>query len=1324
MPTTTATATPILLSYTTTLGEGGTTIDLVFDTAMAAGSGTIIITDGAIQTVIDRATGQPTMRVVGANDTHTVSASSVVIDRTDSTHVKLNVPGLLPGHQYSIVMASGVLVSSDHVAFGGIRSTSQLQFTAPGTIDHEGPTFVSATADASLLKMDGSLKVTLTFSETVSELTADALHAPNATVSSLVASGDGHTWIATLVPSGAFEQTSNALTIDMSKVHDTVGNAGSGVSNALTYAVDTRAPTGVSIAFDGALLKAGGSVGVTFTFSEAVKNFTAAAISAPHAAIGNLVSTDDGHTWTATLSALDPNTSSGNKLTVDMSKLQDLNGNAGSGSFVSGGSYAIDTVGPEAPTIHLSGESVSANEAVEVRVTFKEKVSLDDGAILTPNASLQGLHSDDGGLTWLGMLRPGTPAEASDNIVSIDMSKVHDVAGNAGSGSVPSSASYDVDSLGPTASITLDGTNLRYGARIVATVTLSDYVDFEALKAALSTPNARIDDWYQTEDGSGTSWKLILVSDGNAVSASNVLSLDLSKLHDAHGNTGTGSAVSPVYAADNAVSTYVEPDIRIVESGSDHWDYLTNEADQSFGFTVSGHPGYGQNIEISIDGHVVKSDGLPGEDYSYFYQDDSTTHFTDGVHFISARIIDDAGHGSAMFTQEFTVDTVGPTLEHWPTSGITLGAPNALELKFKEALDLSGEAIPSIIFIDDSDGQQIRVEINASFLSEDGKTLTIRADQHHLQAGRDYHFSLGDLHDRAGNEANATPISLHVVSDDLQIPTAIAVDANVWPGMYGIGTKIEIAVAFDEAVKLAGSGQPSLILNNGGVAVFHALSADKQTMYFTYTVGATSTERDIGDLQLNGSAGLVGHVSDLAGNMLDLAHINFSSLGHAGGYGGPIQIDPEASPAPHTPTLAAAGDTGTVGDGLTNLVKPTLSGDGTASFATVKLYEGSTLLAETNSDTDGKWTMDAASWKYGQLSDGSHTLVVRQYDGANNESVASGALTISVDRVAPNKGGTPVLATASDTGASDHDGLTGDTTPTLSGVAAEAGGKVELYLNDGTTALTSVDVGAGGAWSLTVPESLALADGVYNFTVKQVDAAGNRGVSSDALSITVDKSAPTSLAKPVLAAASDSGKFNDDGITKIKTPTINGSAAEAGATIKLYEGDTLLGTTTADAGGNWSYTIGSQGGYLASFADGVHTLTAKQADGSGNVSAISTSLSVTIDTAGPTIMSAKIDWKDLKHWFKIEFNERIVFATDKAVDVLDLGGIEQSHHAGNAMTNWEIDTNDLGVASVLELNLGSLFGLYQLKGDGAILDLAGNAAIIGIPSFNIPGIPS
>jgi hypothetical protein len=291
-------------------------------------------------------------------------------------------------------------------------------------------------------------------------------------------------------------------------------------------------------------------------------------------------------------------------------------------------------------------------------------------------------------------------------------------------------------------------------------------------------------------------------------------------------------------------------------------------------------------------------------------------------------------------------------------------------------------------------------------------------------------------------------------------------------------------------------------------------------------------------------------------------------------------------------------------------------------------------------------------------------------------------------------------------------------------VAAEGGGKIELYLNDSTTALTSVDAGLGGAWSLTVPDSLALADGVYNLTVKQVDAAGNRGASSDALAITIDKSAPAIMSKAVLDSASDSGISSSDGITNIKTPKIKGVALDAGGTVEIYDGTSLIGTAVVQSDKTWSYTVGSQPARLAQLLDGTHNLTVKQVDAAGNYSAASDILSVTVDTVAPTYKSGELEWNSDKRRFELKFSEKIVFTSNAVIDVFDAFNFLKSHHTGDVRTNWSIGNDDHGVASVLELNLGGLLGLFghfYLKADiSAIQDVAGNVAVIGSPAFDLP----
>ena len=145
---------------------------------------------------------------------------------------------------------------------------------------------------------------------------------------------------------------------------------------------------------------------------------------------------------------------------------------------------------------------------------------------------------------------------------------------------------------------------------------------------------------------------------------------------------------------------------------------------------------------------------------------------------------------------------------------------------------------------------------------------------------------------------------------------------------------------------------------------------------------------------------------------------------------------------------------------------------------------------------------------------------------------------------------TPDLAAASDSGASNTDNLTNITTPVFTGTAT-AGAMVQLL--DGTSVVGSATADGSGNWSIT---SSVLASGVHNISARASDLAGNQFTSA-ALVVTIDTTAPA-VGKPDLTAASDSGSSNTDNLTSITTPTFTGTA-EAGATVQLLEGSTVLG---------------------------------------------------------------------------------------------------------------------------------------------------------------------
>ena len=103
---------------------------------------------------------------------------------------------------------------------------------------------------------------------------------------------------------------------------------------------------------------------------------------------------------------------------------------------------------------------------------------------------------------------------------------------------------------------------------------------------------------------------------------------------------------------------------------------------------------------------------------------------------------------------------------------------------------------------------------------------------------------------------------------------------------------------------------------------------------------------------------------------------------------------------------------------------------------------------------------------------------------------------------------------------------------------------------------------------------------------------------------------------------SDTGRSTSDDITNINTPTLGGEA-EANSTVRLYEGDKLLGEdkadgeATAEGKKKWSITVSE------ALGDGKHILTANARDAVGNVSSSpDPRLTLTIDTVAPGVTFA------------------------------------------------------------------------------------------------------
>jgi len=283
-------------------------------------------------------------------------------------------------------------------------------------------------------------------------------------------------------------------------------------------------------------------------------------------------------------------------------------------------------------------------------------------------------------------------------------------------------------------------------------------------------------------------------------------------------------------------------------------------------------------------------------------------------------------------------------------------------------------------------------------------------------------------------------------------------------------------------------------------------------------------------------------------------------------------------------------------DKITNATTVTLSGTAEAG-ATVKVYDGSTLMDTVTVNSTGHWTYNATG-----LANGTHSFTATQTDVAGNVSAASAASTMTVDTVAA----APILvATFADTGVSAADHITSATKATLSGTA-EAGATVKVY--DGSRLIATVTADHDGHWSY---RATGLSNGTHSFTATQTDVAGNVSAASAASTMTVDT---VGLSAPSLVATFvDSGVSGTDKITNATTVTLS-RTAEPGAIVKVYDGSTLIATVTADSSGQWTY--GATG-----LANGAHSFTARQMDLAGNESRLSSAGTMTVDTIAPTAPS-------------------------------------------------------------------------------------------------------
>ncbi|RZA34603.1 MAG: hypothetical protein EOP92_14870, partial [Lysobacteraceae bacterium] len=309
-------------------------------------------------------------------------------------------------------------------------------------------------------------------------------------------------------------------------------------------------------------------------------------------------------------------------------------------------------------------------------------------------------------------------------------------------------------------------------------------------------------------------------------------------------------------------------------------------------------------------------------------QDDSVDSASNVVRLNLADVQprDTVPHTGTVTSSPYAVDTVLPDVASAPEGHVALDLDASLVITFTEAVHWSADTETSdpeyredMLAIWVGDGHR-RIDFDASWLSADGLTLRIPAAVHQLIADLSYWIVLPrTLTDAAGNPLDEYEIAFH--TDDGRLPSAEQATVYAYGSRhYGVGDQIEIYVSFSEDVQV-GATPPALVLNNGKEARFVEANGDR--MLFVYTVAAND---DVARLAIADTSKLAGRVTDLSGKLLDAAHIEFDAIHDGYGMLAELVIDTTAPVAPAAATLAAASDSGTPGDNITNDASPALRG--------------------------------------------------------------------------------------------------------------------------------------------------------------------------------------------------------------------------------------------------------------------------------------------------------------------------------------------------------------------------------------------------------------
>ncbi|WP_407725907.1 Ig-like domain-containing protein [Pectobacterium aroidearum] len=1026
---------------------------------------------------------------------------------------------------------------------------------------------------------------------------------------------DGKTWSVN-VPGSVLAANSDVNATVTTR--DTAGNVTT-ANTTHAYGVDTVAPT-ASITIDNVTsdnvinaAESGQTIAVTGKVDHDVKAGDSVTVKVGTETYQTTVNTD-GKTWSVNVpgSVLAANGDVSATVTT-----RDAAGNVTTANTTH--AYGVDTVAPTASiTIDdvTSDNVINASESGQtIAVTGKVDNDVKAGDAVTVKVGTETYQTtvNADGKTW-SVNVPGSVLAANSDVSATVTTR--DPAGNVTTANT--SHAYGVDTVAPTASITIDDVtadNVINAAESGQTIAVTGKVDNDVKAGDAVTVKVGTETYQTTVNADGKTWSVNVP--GSVLAANGDISATVTT-RDTAGNVTTANT-SHAYGVDTVAPT---ASITIDDVTSDN---VINAAESGQTIAVTGKVDHdvkaGDTVTVKV-GNGTYQTTVNADGKTWSVNVPGSVLAANGDVSASVTTRDPAGNvTTANTTHAYGVDTVAPTASISIDNVTSDNVINAAESG--QTIAVTGK-VDNDVKAGDAVTVKVGTETYQTTVNADGKTWSVNVPGSVLAANGDISASV-TTRDTAGNVTTAN--TTHAYGVDTVAPTAsISIDN----------------VTSDNVINAAESGQTIAVTGkvDNDVKAGDAVTVKVGTETYQTTVNADGKTWSVNVpgsvLAANGDVSATVTTRDTAGN------VTTANTTHAYGVDtvaptASISIDNVTSD--NVINAAESGQTIAVTGKVDNDVK---AGDA----VTVKV---GTETYQTTVNADGKtWSVNVPGAVLAANSDVSATVTTR--DTAGNVTTANTTHAYGVDTVAP-------------TASISIDNVTSDNVINAaeSGQTIAVTGKVDNDVKAGDAVTVKVGtetyqttVNADGkTWSVNVPGSVLAANGDISASVTTRDAAGNVTTANTSHTYGVDTVAPTASISIDDVTSDNVINSAESGQTIAVTGKVDNDV-KAGDAVTVKVGTETYQTTVNADGKTWSVNV--PGSVLAVNSDVSASVTTR--DPAGNVTTADTTHTYGVDTVAPT---ASISIDNVT-------SDNVINAAESGQTIAVTGKVDNDVKAGDAVT--------------------------------------------------------